>query len=176
VANDDQKAAAKALIRLGLSVGNAMDMAVPGHVNPDRLDAIVKAVEAGLPQTSQDADVLGRFNAAIDAAMDAGFELGDQQYRNSVRVVGGVFAVALAVWAAALIVVAWDRQGLTRAALRLRRHCDLLVDPVRRHRRRVARPGGQGPGLGAADGGERGASGQTVTYFVNLRAGPYGAV
>ena len=103
VAKDDQKAAAKALIRLGLSGGNTKAMAVPGHVDPDRLDAIIKAVEAGLPLTSQDADVLGRFNAAIDAAMDAGFELGDQQYRNSCRVVGGVFAVALAVWAGALM-------------------------------------------------------------------------
>jgi hypothetical protein len=109
VPKDDQKAAAKALIRLGLSAGNARAMAVPGHVDPDRLDAIIKAVEAGAPLTSQDADVLGRFNAAIDAAMDAGFELGDQQYRNSCRLVGGVFAVALALWAGYLI----DRAGLS---------------------------------------------------------------
>jgi hypothetical protein len=103
VAKEDQKAAAKALIRLGLSDGNAQSMAAAGHVDPDRLEAIIKAVQSGGTLTTQDADLLGRFNGAIDAAMDAGFEAADQQYRNSCRVLAGVFAIGLALWAGALI-------------------------------------------------------------------------
>ena len=103
MAKDDQKAAAKSLIRLGLSSRNATDMAAAGHVDATRLTAIMTAVETGAPLTSQDAELLGRFNGAIDAAMDAGFERGDQQYRNACRLTAGLAAIGLAVWAGALV-------------------------------------------------------------------------
>jgi hypothetical protein len=103
VAKEDQKAAAKNLIRLGLSSGNATTMAEAGHVDAARLSAIITAIESGGALSTSDAVVLGRFNAAIDAAMDAGFERGDQEYRNAARVTAGIFAIALAVWAGALI-------------------------------------------------------------------------
>jgi hypothetical protein len=102
---DDQKAAAKSLIRLGLSAGNAQAMAAAGHVDATRLTEIIRAIETGSALTTSDADLLGRFNGAIDAAMDAGFERGDQQYRNACRLVAGLFAVGLSVWAGALVSV-----------------------------------------------------------------------
>jgi hypothetical protein len=103
VAKDDQKAAAKSLVRLGLSSANAAGMAAAGHVDGARLVAIIQAIETGGSLSSADAEVLGRFNGAIDAAMDAGFEHGDQVYRNGSRLLAGVFAVGLAVWAGALL-------------------------------------------------------------------------
>ena len=105
VAKDDQKAAAKSLIRLGLSSANAAALAVAGHVDETALRAVLTAVETGGPLTTQDAQLLGRFNAAIDAAMDAGFERGDQKYRNASRLTAGLFAVVLAVWAGYLLYV-----------------------------------------------------------------------
>jgi hypothetical protein len=80
-------------------------MAAAGHVDAIRLTEIIRAIEAGTLLTTSDADLLGRFNGAIDAAMDAGFERGDQQYRNACRLVAGLFAVGLSVWAGALVSV-----------------------------------------------------------------------
>ncbi|MDB5480288.1 MAG: hypothetical protein JWO83_1341 [Caulobacteraceae bacterium] len=102
VGKEDQKAAAKSLIRLGLCAANAEGLAAAGHVDGARLLAIIQKIESGGNIEPSDTDVLGRFNGAIDAAMDAGFEHGDQVYRNRSRLVAGVFAVGLAVWAGAL--------------------------------------------------------------------------
>src|SRR3954470_8665438 len=75
---DDQKAAAKSLIRLGLSSENAESMAAAGHVNPAKLKAAITAVENGDTLTPDLINILGRFNGAIDAVMDGGFERADQ--------------------------------------------------------------------------------------------------
>ena len=59
-------------------------------------------METGQKLTPGQADLFGRFNAVIDASMDAGFERGDQQYRNAAKVAAGVFSLILA-WAAAYL-------------------------------------------------------------------------
>ncbi len=100
---EDQKAAAKSLIRLGLSSKNASQMAAAGHVDPVRLQQVMTSVETGAALTPADVNVLGRFNGAIDAALDAGFEQGDQVYRNASKVIAGIFAIGLAIWAGGLI-------------------------------------------------------------------------
>ena len=41
--------------------------------------------------------MLGRFDATVDARLDAGFERAEQKYRNTSRVIAGVFAVIMAV-------------------------------------------------------------------------------
>jgi hypothetical protein len=73
---DDQKAAAKSLIRLGLSPANAATLAPAGRVDPVRLAAVMTAIDAGL---------------------DAGFERGDQRYRSAARMAAGVIAIALSI-------------------------------------------------------------------------------
>jgi hypothetical protein len=113
MAKDDQKAAAKSLIRLGLSSANAAALAVAGHVDEAALRAVLTAVETGGALTTQDAQLLGRFNAAIDAAMDAGFERGDQQYRNASRLTAGLISVGLALWAGYLLYVHGMPKDLT---------------------------------------------------------------
>ena len=103
VAKDDQKAVAKSLIPLGLSDGDVDKMAIAGHVDPIKLAEIVSNIRCGVALTAQDANLLGRFNASIDAVMDAGFERADQQYRNVCRLASGAVSVVLAIWAGAII-------------------------------------------------------------------------
>jgi hypothetical protein len=117
MAKDDQKTAAKSLVRLGLNSKNAAAMAAAGRIDPVQLTAIVTAIETGAALTPTDANVLGRFNAAIDAAMDAGFERGDQQYRNACRLAAGVIAVALSVAASVLQHHRWALHDIAVAVL-----------------------------------------------------------
>ncbi|MDR3509140.1 MAG: hypothetical protein P4L64_14700 [Caulobacteraceae bacterium] len=100
---EDQKAAAKSLIRLGLSSDNADAMAKAGHVDAAKLKLVLTAIETGAALTPDQVNLLGRFNAAIDAAMDGGFEQADQQYRNASKLLSGVAAIGLAVWGGDLL-------------------------------------------------------------------------
>ena len=99
VAKEDQKTTAKTLIRLGISTTNVAALALAGHVDEADLRRVLTAVEEGTPLMVADAQVFGRFNAVIDAVMDAGYELGDQRYRNASKLAAGLVAVALALWA-----------------------------------------------------------------------------
>ena len=103
VAKEDQKTAAKTLIRLGLSPVNVAALAVAGRVDETELRRVLTAVQEGSPLTVADAQVFGRFNAVIDAVMDAGYELGDQHYRNASKLIAGIVAVILALWAGFLL-------------------------------------------------------------------------
>ena len=103
VAKEDQKTAAKTLVRLGISSTDVEALAGAGGVDATALANVLKVVESGQPLSVQDAQVFGRLNAVIDAAMDAGFERGDQQYRNASKLAAGVFALILAWWAAYLL-------------------------------------------------------------------------
>ena len=87
------------------------------------LRRVLTAVQDGTPLTVADAQVFGRFNAVIDAVMDAGYELGDQRYRNASKVTAGAIALALAVWAGFLV------QGLPLAAA-LRPQAGYLGSPL----------------------------------------------
>jgi hypothetical protein len=72
-------------------------------VDPAALTAVVKAIECGTALTPCQVNLLGRFNAAIDAAMDGGFEEADQQYRNASKVWAGVAAILLSISGGALV-------------------------------------------------------------------------
>jgi hypothetical protein len=103
VAKEDQKTAAKTLIRLGISATNVDALATAGHVDQAELHKALDAIGTGAPLSVADAQVFGRFNAVIDAVMDAGYELGEQRYRNACKLVAGVIAVLLALWAGFLV-------------------------------------------------------------------------
>ena len=103
MAKEDQKSAAKSLIRLGLSSANAARMALAGHVDPVALTAVLQSIENGTALTPDQVILLGRFNGAIDAAMDGGFELADQEYRNASKVWAGAAAVLLSVGGGSLL-------------------------------------------------------------------------
>jgi len=103
MAMDDQKSAAKSLIRLGLSTDNAEALAAASHVNPDALTVVITAIDTGAALTPDQVNLLGRFNAGIDATMDGAFELADQQYRNASKILAAAFSLILAVVAGWLV-------------------------------------------------------------------------
>jgi hypothetical protein len=103
VGKEDQKTAAKTLIRLGISSTNVEALATAGHVDRAELREALEAIGTGAPLSVADAQVFGRFNAVIDAVMDAGYELGEQRYRNACKFVAGVIAIGLALWAGYLV-------------------------------------------------------------------------
>ena len=88
-------------------------MAAAGHVNAADLAAVLTAIETGAALTPEQVNLLGRFNAAIDAAMDGGFELADQEYRNAAKLWAGIAAVSLALCGGAILKggVSWGAVG-----------------------------------------------------------------
>jgi hypothetical protein len=103
VAKADQKATVKSLIRLGLTPDSALSLAAgaPGS-DPATLQTAAAKIHTGQALTEQDINALGRFDAIVDAQMDAAFEHADQSYRNSAKVIAAAFAIVLAlvgVWA-----------------------------------------------------------------------------
>ena len=104
-----QKTAAKTLVRLGLDPTTAAPIAGVTGVTAAALTAAMtnaaSAATAGAAVTAADAQVFGRVNAVIDAAMDSGYERGDQQYRNASKVWAGVASVVLSLAAATLLFV-----------------------------------------------------------------------
>lgn len=99
---DEQKAIVKSLIRLGLASETAPALAKAGHVKADALAAVAVKLEQGSALIETDLNVLGRFDASIDAQLDAAFNRADQLYRNVSRVFAGVFSIGLtflATWA-----------------------------------------------------------------------------
>jgi hypothetical protein len=107
VAEDQQKAVAKALIHLGLTTKTAPALAAGLGIDPVALMAVAQKIEAGGGLTSQDSGILGRFDTLVGAILDAGYERGDQQYRNWAKLIAMVIAVVLAAGAAALIDFTW---------------------------------------------------------------------
>jgi hypothetical protein len=128
VAKDDQKMAAKSLVRLGLSPANAAALAPAGRVDPERLTQVMTAVDAGQPLAPADVALLARFDAAIDAALDAGFELGDQRYRSAARLLAGAIAVILSI--VAVLVVPSLAAGVPYGGIPLAIFVGLIAVPV----------------------------------------------
>lgn len=100
---DEQKAIAKSLLRLGLSAENARDVAVASRVDTAALSRVVAGLEEGRELEPQELNVLGRFDAAVEAVLDSAFERAEQQYGNFTRSLAAVFAFVLSVAAGAII-------------------------------------------------------------------------
>jgi len=101
--SSDQKAVAKAIIRLGLTPANAAELAAAGRVHLMQLKIATTHLQAGTPLTPADLNVLGRLDAAADLALDAGFERADQRYRNISKALAAAIAIVLAVVGGGLI-------------------------------------------------------------------------
>ena len=95
---EQQKAVAKSLIRLGLSPENAAGLARAGHVDPEKFRVAVEKLHQGADLSTEDVNLFGRFDASVDAALDAGYERADQKYRSSARALAGAVAIALSIW------------------------------------------------------------------------------
>jgi hypothetical protein len=102
----DQKAVAKALIKLNLTPNNVaalanatgIDQALLGQVAA-KLGPPVPLDGNGKPQslTASESDVYGRFDLAISALLDKGYQRADQRYRNSAKLAAVFVSIALAL-------------------------------------------------------------------------------
>lgn len=97
VAKADQKAAAKSLIRLGVTPASADALARATGIDPPTFKALAVNIAKGKPLTPAELTVLGRFDTVVSASLDAGYERADQQYRTGAKLVAAVVAVALSL-------------------------------------------------------------------------------
>lgn len=96
VSKADQKAKAKALIRLMLTPDTAHAMATATGVNAAHLQIAAQRVRDDEDLLPQDLKVLGAFDVVVSATLDLGFERGDQVYRNAAKVAAFGCAIVLA--------------------------------------------------------------------------------
>ena len=93
----DQKAIARSLLKLRLSVKTAERFATITHVDKDVLKSVAAKMNNGSDLEPNEANALGRFDLALAALLDEGYQRADQRYRNATRVYASVVAVVLAV-------------------------------------------------------------------------------
>jgi len=99
----DQKAKAKSLLKLRLSPDNGADYAAATGVPAATLQQIAGLINEGQSLDNAQADVFGRFDLALTALLDEGYERADQRYRNACKLLAGVFSIIIAVLAAYLL-------------------------------------------------------------------------
>ena len=97
VDKSDQKAKTKALIHLGLTQGNADKLAKVAGVDAAKLKSLAQKTASGNPVSQQEINVLGQFDTALSAVLDAAYERADQKYRNACKLLAMVVAAIMAV-------------------------------------------------------------------------------
>ena len=93
----DQKAIAKSLIKLQLTKETAAAFAKAADVDEGALTTVAEAMRTGARLGDEQTNALGRFDVALTAVLDDGYQHADQKYRNTARVLASVVAVVLAV-------------------------------------------------------------------------------
>jgi hypothetical protein len=92
-----QKSIAKSLIKMGLSEGNADDLAKATGVNAAVLKSVAQKISKGTKLEPDESDVFARFDFSLTALIDEIYQHADQVYRNWTRILAAVFAVVLAL-------------------------------------------------------------------------------
>lgn len=128
----DQKAVAKALIKLSLNESTAERMARATGLDQATLQAIAEKLSGKLDTaigkpglTPAETDVYGRFDLLLSAMLDQAYERADQRYRNSAKLLAVVVAVALALLGAKTVYGHLDSGVWVRALV-----CGLLATPL----------------------------------------------
>jgi hypothetical protein len=107
----DQKAIAKALVKLNLTKASANAMAAATGVDATLLASVAEKLSTGEALSQQETDAYGRFDLLLASLLDQGYQRGDQRYRNSAK----LLAVPIAVFLALCGAWALDGSGLTYA-------------------------------------------------------------
>ncbi len=94
----DQKAIAKSLVKLRLTPETAEGFARATLVDAAALARIAGKMVRGERLETAEANALGRFDLALSAILDEGYQRADQKYRNSARALASLAAVVLAVF------------------------------------------------------------------------------
>jgi hypothetical protein len=114
----EQKVIAKGLVRLGTTEATAAALAAAvTNIDAAKLAAIAKKMNGGDTLAEDEITLLGRFDALVDARLDAAFERGDQKYRNVARFAAAAVAVVLAQVGMLVVVETPESQDYVRALL-----------------------------------------------------------
>lgn len=83
-------------VRAGLTTDNAATLALTLHtINENALTAVAAAFAAGTELTSEQRNVLGRFELAADAKIDAALMSAQSHYAGKMRLLAGAIAICL---------------------------------------------------------------------------------
>jgi hypothetical protein len=93
----DQKAIAKSLLKLRLTPQTAGQFAAATAVDAHLLASVAASMTSGTSLTNEQANTLGRFDLALTALLDRGYQHADQRYRNAAKFLGMILAVILAL-------------------------------------------------------------------------------
>lgn len=93
----DQKAVAKALVKLNLTAATAEQMARSAGVDAAILTNVAEKLGSSDALSAQETDVYGRFDLMLTALLDQGYQRADQRYRNSAKLLAVPVSVLLAV-------------------------------------------------------------------------------
>ncbi len=93
----------RSLLRLGLNPDTSDQLAAIGNVDPKALSDAAGKLVKGASMSEAEVNLIGRVEAAVEARLDAAFDLAEQAYRNQARILAGAIAVVLAVTASFLI-------------------------------------------------------------------------
>lgn len=84
--------------RIGLTPETAADLARSiGVVEAGDLTSVAKALHSGAELSGQQRSVLGRFELALDARIDAAMALANDRYAGSLRVIASLVAILIAL-------------------------------------------------------------------------------
>jgi hypothetical protein len=93
----DQKAIARSLIKVRLTPDTADQFAKAAAVSNEVLGHVAKKMTDGRDLNASEANVLGRFDLALAAILDEGYQRADQRYRNRTRLYASIVSMVLAV-------------------------------------------------------------------------------
>jgi len=93
----DQKAIAKSLIKLRLNATTAEVFAHATGVDASILETTGQKMSHGTRLDAEESNVLGRFDLALTAILDDGYQHADQRYRNFTKLAAMVVSTILAL-------------------------------------------------------------------------------
>jgi hypothetical protein len=94
---EDQKAKAKALIKLGFAPATAAAMGAATGLPVADLAPLAANIANGIELTPPQVNIYGRLDAILSAVVDAAYEKADQRYRNAAKTMAAVIAIVLAM-------------------------------------------------------------------------------
>lgn len=94
---EDQKAKAKALIKLGFAPGTVAAMAAATGLTVNELTPLAANIAAWNNLTPAQVNVYGRLDSILSAVIDAAYEQADQRYRNAAKTLAALIAIVLAL-------------------------------------------------------------------------------
>ena len=94
---EDQKAKAKALIKLGFEPATAGEMSVATGLPLADVTQLATKISSGIDLTPAEVNIYGHLDAVLSVAIDAAYEKGDQRYRNAAKGLAAGIAIGLAL-------------------------------------------------------------------------------